>query len=177
MAGKMSILTSMATATRAIVIENDKLLVMQRNKFGSTYFTLVGGRINHGETPEEGLAREVFEETGLTVTSARPVFIEQHPEPYDHQIIYLCEVAPHQDVVIQETSEEATMNKYGMNLHQPFWVTSRAFAGIPFRTPLLHKAIVDALKKGFPKEPIQLQETTKSSFLKRTKKQFKKWRT
>ncbi len=165
----------MATATRAIVIENDKLLVMQRNKFGSTYFTLVGGRINHGETPEEGLAREVFEETGLTVTSGRAVFIEEHPEPYDHQIIYLCEVAPHQDIVIQEASEEATMNKYGMNMHQPFWVTSRAFAGIPFRTPLLQQAIVDALKKGFPKSPIKLQEP-QPSFLKRTQKRLKKWR-
>lgn len=148
----------MRTAVRAIVIENGKLLVMHRNKQGNQYYTLVGGRMNDGETPEQALAREVQEETGLTVTAARLVYTEDHPAPYNEQYIYLCEVAPHAAIAIQDASEEGTMNKYGMNLHQPFWVNKQAFANTAFRTPLLQAAIVIALKKGFPEQPVKLEE-------------------
>lgn len=146
----------MRKAARAIIIENGKLLVMHRNKYGSQYFTLVGGRINDGETPEQGLVREILEETGLQVTAASLVFYEEHHAPYNDQYIYLCEVAPHADVAIQDTSEEAIMNNYQMNMHQPGWVTLKAFEQLPFRTPQLQEAIVKALKKGFPKQPVKL---------------------
>jgi ADP-ribose pyrophosphatase YjhB (NUDIX family) len=146
----------MAQAARAIIIENDNLLVMFRNKHGSEYFTLVGGRIQDGESTEQGLAREVMEETVLQVTRSRLVFVEPHPAPYNEQYIYLCEVAPHQDVAIQTAAEEALMNRIGLNTHEPVWTTQRAFAGLPFRTPQLQAAILQALTKGFPDRPINL---------------------
>ena len=40
---------------RAIVVKENKLLVMHRNKFGHEYDTLVGGGIDVGETPEQAL--------------------------------------------------------------------------------------------------------------------------
>lgn len=146
----------MGTAARAIIIEDKNMLVMHRNKYGSQYFTLVGGRANENETPEQALVREVMEETGLTVTRARLVYFEEHRAPYNNQYIYLCEVAPHGAVAIQDTSEEATMNQYDMNTHQPRWIATKAFENLPFRTPQLHEAIAKALKKGFPKDPIKL---------------------
>ena len=146
----------MAIAARAIIIEGTKILVMHRNKHGKEYFTLVGGRINEGETPEQALQREVKEETGLDVTACRLVYGEEHPEPYNHQYIFLCEVAPHGDVAIQDASEEALMNRININTHQPLWVETSSFAGLPFLTIALQTAIVTALKKGFPQEPVRL---------------------
>lgn len=148
----------MRKAVRAIVIENGKLLAMHRNKEGSQYYTLVGGQVKDSETLEQALAREVHEETGLRVTKARMVFVEQHPSPYNEQYIYLAEVAPHAGIAIQDASEEGVMNQFGINLHQPFWVSTQSFAGISFRTPLLQKAIAHALKKGFPEEAVVLDE-------------------
>ncbi|HYH74957.1 MAG TPA: NUDIX hydrolase [Candidatus Saccharimonadales bacterium] len=148
----------MRKAVRAIVIENNNLLVMHRSKNGIQYFTLVGGRINDHETPEQALVREVQEETELTVTSMRMVYIEEHPAPYNEQYIYLCEVAPHAGVAISEASEEAMLNKLQSNLHEPQWVSVKAFPQIAFRTPLLQNAIALALKKGFPTEPVILEE-------------------
>ena len=149
----------MGIAARAIIIENGRLLVMRRNKYGSEYFTLVGGRVNEGETTDQALVREVWEETGLTVTSARLVYIEEHPAPYNSQYIYVCEVAPHGPVGLELSSEEATMNNYGMNIHQPLWVPLKSFENLPFRTPPLHAAIAQATKKGkfkFPNQPVKL---------------------
>jgi len=148
----------MRKAVRVIVIEDGKLLVMHRNKEGSQYYTLVGGQVKDDETLEQALVREIREETGLQVTSARMVFVEEHPSPYNEQYIYLAEVAPHDEVAIQELSEEGVMNQFGINMHQPFWVSKTAFGAIAFRTPLLQKAILHALKKGFPAEAITLSE-------------------
>lgn len=146
----------MRIAARAIIIEGNRLLVMHRNKYGSQYYTLVGGKAQEGETVEQCLVREVREETGLVVTAARLVFFEEHPEPYNQQFIYLCEVAPHTEAAIQDDAEEAMMNRLDMNIHQPVWTDTKAFARLPFRTPQLHEAIITALKKGFPKDPIRL---------------------
>jgi ADP-ribose pyrophosphatase YjhB (NUDIX family) len=146
----------MANAARAIIIKDGKILVMHRDKHGSQYYTLVGGRVNDGEALEETVKREVKEETGLEVTSSRLVFIEEHPSPYNNQYIFLCEVAPHDDIGLQSNSEEALMNRIGINLHTPQWMDLQHFEKLPFNTIQLQKAIVGALKNGFPEEPVKL---------------------
>lgn len=146
----------MGKAARAIIIENGKLLVMHRNKHGSEYFTLVGGRAHEGEALEQTLVREVKEETGLDITTSRLVFVELHPAPYNEQYIYLCEVAPHADVAIQDSSEESFMNRISINTHRPLWAEAASFSQLNFRTPQLQQAIITALKNGFPAQPIKL---------------------
>ncbi|CAN5390559.1 hypothetical protein BH10PAT3_BH10PAT3_6430 [soil metagenome] len=146
----------MGKAARAIIIEGGKILVMHRNKSGSQYYTLVGGRINEGESIELGLIREVMEETGMNVTASQLVYTEEHAAPYNDQYIFLCEVAPHDSIAILETSEEAIMNRIDINVHKPLWADVRNFARLPFRTPQLQEAIVKAFKKGFPKETVKL---------------------
>ena len=143
-------------AARAIIIENGKVLVMYRNKQGSQYYTLVGGRTNDSETPEDALVREVREETGLEIIHARLVFVEYHQPPYNEQYIYLCEVAPHADVALQDESEEAFLNKMSVNIHKPQWVEKKGFASLAFRTPQLQEAIVKGMKKGFSSEAVRL---------------------
>lgn len=147
----------MGKAARAIVIEDDKILVMHRNKSGSQYFTLVGGRVNDDETLEQGLIREVKEETGLEVTSAQQVFFELHPEPYNEQYIYVCKVGPHDEhISVLESSEEGQLNKLDANIHTPMWAPVNSFKSLAFRTPQLQEAILKALKNGFPSSPIKL---------------------
>jgi len=146
----------MAKAARAIIIEDGKLLVMFRNKEGSKYYTLVGGRVGDDESLEKAVTREVKEETGLDVTNGRLVYIEEHAAPYNEQYIYVCEIAPHAGINLQEYSEEAMLNRLNTNIHEPQWVQKEAFGRLPFRTPQLQEAIVKALKKGFPKEPVKL---------------------
>lgn len=146
----------MGKAARAIIIEDGKLLVMYRNKYGAEYHTLVGGRLNEHEDETQALVREVREETGLQVTKARLVFYEHHAAPHNEQYIFLCEVAPHSDIAIQESSEEAGMNKYDLNVHRPEWVQVRNFAQLHFRTPQLQVAIMQGIQKGFPDQPVRL---------------------
>jgi len=146
----------MSKAARAIIIENNQILVMQRDKNGLQYFTLVGGGVKEGEALEDAVKREVKEETGLDITSTRLVYIEELPEPYQEQYTYICEVAPHGDVKIQDTSEEAYMNKIGLNMHTPAWINLKVFEKIQFRSIQLQDAIIKAIKTGFPSEPTKI---------------------
>lgn len=146
----------MADAARAIIIENSNLLLMHRDKDGKQYFTLVGGRVGEHETPEQAVVREVKEETGLDITSSRLVYFEDHAPPHNRQYIFLCQVAPHSAIAIQDTSEEALLNQLSTNYHKPMWVTVASFPHLSFLTMQLQQAIVTALKKGFPDTPVKL---------------------
>ena len=148
----------MKKAARAIIFNKGKILVMHRNKYGSEYFTLVGGRLGDNESLEQALAREVKEETGLDITNSRLVFVEDHVEPYNKQYIFLCEVAPFESVNIQDSSEESFLNRLNANIHKPVWCDPAGFARLQFRTPQLHQAILLALTNGFPKEPQTLKD-------------------
>ena len=71
-----------SAATVAFILnEKEELLVCRRAKEPAKgTLDLSGGFIDMGETGEEGVAREVKEETGLTVTDARYLF--SYPNTY-----------------------------------------------------------------------------------------------
>ena len=67
----------MRKAVRVIMLRDNNMLAMHRNKFGQQYYALVGGGIDSGETPEQALVREVKEETSLNISRYRMVFVEE----------------------------------------------------------------------------------------------------
>lgn len=58
----------------AIIIRNNKVLLIHRKKPGQEYWVFPGGGVEDGETPEQALVREVKEETNLDVKSFKPAF-------------------------------------------------------------------------------------------------------
>ena len=49
----------MRISVRAIVIKDNKLLVMDRNRFGNKFMVLVGGAVEMDESQKYALKREV----------------------------------------------------------------------------------------------------------------------
>jgi 8-oxo-dGTP diphosphatase len=142
-------------AVRAIVRRGDKLLVMQRDKFGSRYYTLVGGGIKVDEEPPEALAREIMEETSMKLTKSTPAFKEHAGDPYGAQYVFVCEVEGDEPKLAPD-SEEAQINELGQNIHTPIWVSIDEFKELPFRSERLKQAILDGIANGFPAKPIPL---------------------
>lgn len=142
-------------AARAIIIHDGQLLVMHRNKFDDEYYTLIGGGIEHGETPEQALKREVLEETSLRVTDYRLVFIEEPGKPFGKQYIYLCEFQGGR-VHLPADSIEAKISAMGQNLYQPMWLPLSELSKARFLSELLKRAIVDGAAHGFPTKATKL---------------------
>ena len=55
----------------AILIEDDKVALIERYRDGKHYFVFPGGGVDEGETSQEAAVREMEEETGLRVTVNR----------------------------------------------------------------------------------------------------------
>jgi ADP-ribose pyrophosphatase YjhB (NUDIX family) len=157
----------MRKAARAIVVHNQSILLMKRNKFGMIYYCLPGGGIDMGETADGAALREIKEETSLTVVNPKLVYIEEAGDLYGTQYIFVCD---YQDgeVKLQPTSIEAELNKAGKNLFEPMWVPISKFATLPFRSEGLQKELLAAFRDGYPQEPKSIQSQAEISYNKPT---------
>ncbi|CAN5663505.1 NUDIX domain-containing protein [soil metagenome] len=142
----------MRKAARAIILHDNKLVVMHRNKFGKEYDTLPGGNVEVGESPEEALRREVLEETGLELGHVQLVFIEEAGELYGTQYIYACEYLGGEPA-LAENSEETAINKLGQNMYTPIWVDVLDLPNRPFLSEDLRDRLLASIDRGFPQEP------------------------
>ncbi len=76
------------------ILERDGLIACARIGFDNYKYDLPGGAIDPGETPEQAVAREFGEETGLVAEAVRPVtdlmhyFISDDGTPYNNHCHY-----------------------------------------------------------------------------------------
>jgi ADP-ribose pyrophosphatase YjhB (NUDIX family) len=145
----------MRQASRAIIINDDKLLVTKRNKFGSEYYILVGGGVEIGESLEQAMYRELQEESGVEVANPRLVFTEDAGDMYGLQHIFLCEYVSGEPA-LHPDSIEAKISAQGQNTYTPMWLPLSEVAKVPFRSDKLRRAILDGLKFGFPDQPVDI---------------------
>lgn len=144
----------MRRAVRAIVILDNKLLVMHRNKFGVEYDTLPGGGVDVGEALEQALVRELQEETQVVVSEPRLVFIEHAGDPYGDQYIYLCNYVSGEPELSAD-SDEAAIDKLGKNLYQPAWLEVSELVERSFVSPKLKQHLLHAFVNGWPETVLE----------------------
>jgi len=61
--------------TQKAIIEHDGKILVCRG-IGDKIWEFPGGRLNEGEAPVEGIAREIKEELGLEIKNIRPLCVE-----------------------------------------------------------------------------------------------------
>jgi NAD+ diphosphatase len=146
----------MKHAVRAIVIKDNNLLVMKRNKFGSEYYTLIGGAVEMGEPLEVALHREVTEESSMTISQPRLVFVEDAGQPYGEQYVYLCEYVKGEPT-LHPNSEEAKISAMGQNTYVPMWLPLVDLPKVNFVSGSLKEALLHGWQQGFPDQPIKIE--------------------
>lgn len=75
-------------AVRALILDQDRLLLVNAFREGSDLWCAPGGGVEAGASLPDNLIREVFEETGLTISVAAPALINEFhdPETGFHQV-------------------------------------------------------------------------------------------
>lgn len=66
----------------AIILKDEKVLMVRNSNFD--YYYTVGGRVQFGETAQQAVIREVYEETGCKMAVDRLGFI--------HENYYICDI-------------------------------------------------------------------------------------
>jgi 8-oxo-dGTP diphosphatase len=144
---------------RGIVVRDSQLLLMERWRPGKHYFSVPGGGIEPGETPEQTVEREILEETGLTVTVDRLVF-EMRDGERRHSF-YLCTYLDGEPFLPPD-SPEAKINTED-NKFVPGWQPVNALPDLPFTywAPI-KAALVKGLSSGFSVQPTIVTAAEKS---------------
>ena len=123
-----------------ILIENDELLIVKQKLSDSRDWSLPGGRLERGETLEQGLKREFKEETGLDVEVVK--------------LLYLCDVKSSSNTVLHVTflvkklGGKITLptNEFDANpIHDVRFVPVSELTGYGFSQDFMERA-----KQGFP---------------------------
>lgn len=148
----------MKQAVRAIIIEDDNLLVMKRDKFGHHYYTLIGGHVDMGESLEKALYREVHEETMVRIANPRKVYIEHVEPPYGEQHVYLCDYISGIPM-LHPDADERQINKDGQNVYTPMWIPLSQLEDLPLLPAKLKQRIIKHAKQGFPEEPQEFNDS------------------
>lgn len=78
----------------AIVIRDGRILMERVQYFGREFYTVPGGGIEEGESPEEAVLRELWEECGLKGTIVRKLAVQYK---YDGSAEYSYEVSIPED--------------------------------------------------------------------------------
>lgn len=104
------------TVSAAIIVENKKILCVQRNKGKYDYisykYEFPGGKLEEGENEEDALKREISEELNLEIDVAEKFLVVIH-EYLDFDLImhsYLCK-ANTEKLVLKEHIDAKWLNK------------------------------------------------------------------
>lgn len=96
----------------AIIIKANKILLIHRKKNGEEYWVFPGGGVEDNETQEQGIVREVKEETNLNVLKCRLAFMSFNEASKTEQPFYLCEVSEGTPEIIGEEKEKNSVKDW-----------------------------------------------------------------
>lgn len=141
-----------------VLIEEDKVSLIERFRNGSHYYVFPGGGVDEGETPQEAAIREMDEETGLRVTVKRKL-AEIH-FGLSYQIYYLVERVSGEYGT--GTGEEYT-DVYSENsvhgTYAPVWMSLDELSEHENVYPAdVAKLVLKSVSAGWPDEPIVVLE-------------------
>jgi mutator protein MutT len=85
-----------------IIFKNDAVLLVKRRDM--PLWTLPGGYIESGETPEQGVIREVYEETGYEVVINKKVGEYEYPNAKRTTHTFICTIQSGKATLSNESS-------------------------------------------------------------------------
>ena len=88
----------------AVIERGGEYLLARRRDIG--LWNLPGGGLEVGETVEEGLAREVWEEIGVTIRVVRLVGVYSKPQKNEVVLTFLCKLTGEQEPAVSEEVSE-----------------------------------------------------------------------
>ena len=144
-----------------ILIEDNKVALIERHRAGLDYFVFPGGGVDEGESPEQGAIREAMEELGIQVVIKQKI-----------AEIHFGQTSKHVYFLVERINGE-----FGTGTGKEFTAADLAdpYEGvyIPIWMPLeelsLHTNIYPAeltmlvaksAREGWPKEPVVFESTT-----------------
>jgi 8-oxo-dGTP pyrophosphatase MutT (NUDIX family) len=137
-----------------LLLQDDKIALIERHRAGLHYFTFPGGHIEPGETPEAAAIRETEEELGLQVVIRRLAVVAD----WQGRSQYYFLVDAVGGTFGAGTGEEMTHPKPEKGTYQPVWVPVAQLPGLPVKPTEMAELLVRYMQEGWPEEPVIIHE-------------------
>ena len=151
----------MRTRAGIILIENDKVALIERHRAGLHYFVFPGGGVDEGETPEQGAIREAMEELGVEVVIRQKVAVI-HFEQSTQVYFLVMRVGGEFGSGTGEEYTDSVPNDPTEGIYIPVWMPIDELPRHEMIFPeTLAKLVVKAMSDGWADEPVVIYETSK----------------
>ncbi len=137
-----------------LLVQDDKVALIERHRAGLHYFTFPGGHVDEGETPEQAAVRETLEELGLDV--ALKGLVAQIGWHGKWQYYYRVEVTG--GTFGKGTGEEMNHPLPERGTYEPVWLPVSQLIEQPVKPVEMAELLVRFLKEGWPQEPVIIPE-------------------
>jgi 8-oxo-dGTP pyrophosphatase MutT (NUDIX family) len=133
-------------SARGIIIKNDKVLLIYREKAGDKYYSIPGGKIEVGEKLEETVVREVLEETSINVKPLKYLGVFVGNDTHFEQHLFQCEYI-NGEPKLGDAIEKEIMSKDPTNFYRPEWVAIKDVITLKIRPDSAEEFFKDYVKK------------------------------
>ena len=145
-----------------VLIEDNKVALIERHRAGMHYFVFPGGGVDEGETPEQAAIREAMEELGIEVAIKQKV-AEVHLGRKSRQIYFLVEqIGGKFGTGTGEEFTDSDPDHPEEGIYSPIWMPVEE---LPQHTNIypadVARLAVKSVKKGWMQEPILAFEEPK----------------
>ena len=130
-----------------LIVDHGRLLLMHRHKAGLEYYSVPGGRIEPGETPEQTAVREIQEETSMTLLAARLLGTLHNQGRTEHYFLAQS-VKGQPELGGPELLRQSPENHYELE-----WVEADRLESIDLMPPPIRKMCADVTQGLLDREP------------------------
>ena len=149
----------MRTRAGVILIEDNKVALIERHRAGLDYFVFPGGGVDEGESSEQGAIREAMEELGIEVLIQQKI-AEIHFGRTSKHIYFLVErVSGEFGSGSGEEFTDSDPDHPEEGIYIPIWMPIDDLPTLNKVYPsVLAKLVIQSMKDGWPQKPIVLFE-------------------
>lgn len=137
-----------------LLLQGDKIALIERHRQGDHYFTFPGGHVEEGETPEQAAVRETLDELGLEVVLKK--LVARMGWQGKWQYYYLAEVTG--GVFGSGCGEEMLDTLPGRGTYRPMWMPLADLPDQPVKPHEIAEMVVRFSAQGWPEEPVIIPE-------------------
>ena len=151
----------MRTRAGIVLIEDEKVALIERHRAGLDYFVFPGGGMDIGETPEQAAIREAMEELGVEVALKQKVVVFHFDQ--STQVYFLAErVGGEFGTGTGEEFTDANPNDPQEGIYIPIWMPIEELPQYQKIYPVdLAKLVLESKTKGWSQEPVVINEKSK----------------